>query len=105
MAVALFRDDGATNPLPDEARRPLASIVLNADGRAPAPLLEGDALTAGRYRLEFEVAAYFRARGTTLAEPPFLDRVPIAFAIADAAANWHVPLLVSPWSYSTYRGS
>jgi 5-hydroxyisourate hydrolase len=83
----------------------LKTVVLDADGRADAPLLEGDALATGRYRLGFETAAYFRARGTTLADPPFLDRVPIEFAIADASANYHVPLLVSPWSYSTYRGS
>ena len=78
---------------------------MNADGRAASPLLEGEAFTAGAYRLTFDVAAYFRARGTTLAEPPFLDRVPIEFTIADATRNYHVPLLVSPWSYSTYRGS
>ena len=83
----------------------LKSVVLNADGRADAPLLEGGALTTGHYRLVFETAAYFRARGATLADPPFLDHVPIEFAIADASANYHVPLLVSPWSYSTYRGS
>ena len=78
---------------------------LNADGRADAPLLEGDALQPGRYRLVFEVAAYFRARGAALPEPPFLDEVPIEFGLADGAAHYHVPLLVSPWSYSTYRGS
>ena len=81
------------------------SLVLDADGRAPGPLLEGVALRVGRYRLVFEVAAYFRAKGVALAEPPFLDRVPIEFAIADAAAHYHVPLLVSPYAYSTYRGS
>ena len=78
---------------------------LNADGRADAPLLEGDTLLPGRYRLVFEVAAYFRARGAALPEPPFLDEVPIEFGLADGAAHYHVPLLVSPWSYSTYRGS
>ena len=80
-------------------------MVLDADGRAARPLVEGDAFRIGRYRLVFEVAAYFRARGMTLPDPPFLDRVPIEFAIADADANYHVPLLVSPWAYSTYRGS
>ena len=59
----------------------------------------------GRYRLVFEVAAYFRAKGVALADPPFLDHVPIEFAIADPAAHYHVPLLVSPYAYSTYRGS
>ena len=67
--------------------------------------LEGAALDVGRYSLTFHVAAYFRALGHELAEPPFLDEVVIAFGIADAGQNYHVPLLVSPWSYSTYRGS
>ncbi len=88
-----------------DAREPLLSVVLDADGRAPGPLLESDAFAAGRYRLAFDVAAYFRNRGTTLTDPPFLDVVEIEFGVADAAANYHVPLLVSPWSYSTYRGS
>jgi 5-hydroxyisourate hydrolase len=84
---------------------PIASVETNQDGRAPAPLLEGDALRAGRYRLQFHAAAYFRNAGTQLPEPPFLDVVTIDFGIADVAAHYHVPLLVSPWSYSTYRGS
>ena len=83
----------------------LADLSTNADGRIPAPLLEGDALRAGSYELRFHVAAYFRARGTPLSEPPFLDVVTIHFGIADATQHYHVPLLVSPWSYSTYRGS
>jgi 5-hydroxyisourate hydrolase len=83
----------------------LLSIELNDDGRASAALLEGDALTIGRYRLTFDVADYFRSCGVVLPDPPFLDRVPIEFSIADATANYHVPLLVSPWAYSTYRGS
>jgi 5-hydroxyisourate hydrolase len=77
----------------------------NADGRCAAPLLEGAAFRAGHYALTFHVAAYFRSLGHALAEPPFLDEVVIAFGIADAGQNYHVPLLVSPWSYSTYRGS
>jgi 5-hydroxyisourate hydrolase len=83
----------------------LGTVTLNADGRAAAPLLEGAALQRGSYRLVFHTADYFRATGAALADPPFLDRVPIDFAIADEAANYHVPLLVSPWAYSTYRGS
>jgi 5-hydroxyisourate hydrolase len=83
----------------------IASIVLNGDGRADAPLLEGAAHRPGRYRLVFAVAAYFAARGTALAEPPFLDEVPIDFGIASADQHYHVPLLTSPWAYSTYRGS
>jgi len=84
---------------------PLKKLTLNADGRADAPLLEGDALRPGRYRLVFGVATYFRARGADLPEPPFLDEVVLDFGIADAQSHYHVPLLASPWSYSTYRGS
>jgi 5-hydroxyisourate hydrolase len=83
---------------------PLRATQTNADGRCPV-LLEGTALQVGRYMLTFHVAAYFRALGTELAEPAFLDEVVIAFGIADPQRDYHVPLLVSPWSYSTYRGS
>ena len=83
----------------------LAALHLNADGRAPGPLLDASTMAVGRYRLQFEVAPYFRARGVTLPEPPFIDTVQIDFGIADAAGHYHVPLLVSPWAYSTYRGS
>jgi 5-hydroxyisourate hydrolase len=82
-----------------------SSSQTNADGRCAAPLLEGTAFRAGRYSLTFHVAAYFRALGVELPDPPFLDEIVIAFGIADARQNYHVPLLVSPWSYSTYRGS
>jgi 5-hydroxyisourate hydrolase len=68
-------------------------------------LLEGARFGSGRYSLTFHVADYFRDRATALAEPPFLDEVVIGFGIADPAQHYHVPLLVSPWSYSTYRGS
>ena len=78
---------------------------LNADGRSDAPLLDAQTMAVGRYRLVFEVAAYFRTRGVALPDPPFIDQVPLDFGIADAAGRYHVPLLVSPWSYSTYRGS
>ena len=83
----------------------LRSAHTNADGRCPTPLLEGTALRVGRYSLTFHAAAYFRGVGAGLSEPPFLDEVVIAFGIADAEQNYHVPLLISPWSYSTYRGS
>ena len=83
----------------------LKTVVLDADGRAGGPMLEGVALLAGRYRLVFAVSAYFTARGTAQAEPPFLGEVPLEFGIASAESHYHVPLLVSPWSYSTYRGS
>lgn len=82
----------------------LASVLTDDDGRCAA-LLQGEAFAPGRYELRFHVADYFRSRGETLPEPPFLDVVVIAFGIADAAGHYHVPLLVSPWSYSTYRGS
>jgi 5-hydroxyisourate hydrolase len=98
MRVALYRLDG-------DAPRLLREITLDHDGRAGGPLLDGDAFRTGTYRLAFEVGAYFRARGTALPEPVFLDLVPLDFGIADASAHYHVPLLASPWAYSTYRGS
>ncbi len=82
------------------------SLVLDADGRGGGgPLLDAASMAVGRYRLVFDVAAYFRDRGVTLPDPAFIDRVPVEFGIADAAGHYHVPLLVSPWAYSTYRGS
>ena len=98
MAVTLQRVDG-------ERAETIKSLALNADGRADGPLLDAAAMAAGHYRLRFGVAAYFRALGVALPEPPFLDEVQLDFGIADAAGHYHVPLLVSPWSYSTYRGS
>lgn len=80
----------------------LKSVVTNTDGRTDAPLLSEKEMAAGSYELVFHVRAYFAARGV---ESVFLDEVPIRFAIADAAAGYHVPLLVTPWAYSTYRGS
>lgn len=98
MAIRLYRI---------EAGRPnlLKSVRTNADGRVDGGLLEGEALTAGKFRLEFDVAPYFKAIDKSLQGEPFLDCVPLDFGVADAAAHYHVPLLVSPWSYSTYRGS
>jgi 5-hydroxyisourate hydrolase len=84
---------------------PISAGQTNADGRCPTPLLGGAALLIGRYTLTFHVGEYFRALGHELPEPPFLDEVVIAFGIADPRRDYHVPLLVSPWSYSTYRGS
>jgi 5-hydroxyisourate hydrolase len=99
MAVKLQRLHG------DRAET-IRSLTLNDDGRNPeGPLLDAAAMAAGRYRLLFSVAAYFRARGVALPDPPFIDEVQLDFGIADAAGHYHVPLLVSPWSYSTYRGS
>ena len=89
----------------DGARRAVASATTNADGRCGEPLMSGEAMTPGTYELSFDVAAYFRGRGVKLPEPAFLSTVVIRIGIADADANYHVPLLASPWSYSTYRGS
>ena len=83
----------------------LHDLTLNHDGRAEGPLLDAAAMATGCYRLLFRVAPYFRARGVQLPEPPFIDTVQLDFGIADANGHYHVPLLVSPWSYSTYRGS
>lgn len=87
-----------------EQRELCATATSNKDGRTQSPLLEGDALLAGAYELEFDVGAYFGSRGNALAEPAFLGTVVIRFAMR-ADEDYHVPLLVSPWSYSTYRGS
>lgn len=90
---------------PDGSAHPLKTVLTNADGRTDRPLLNGPELAVGRYELLFEAGTYFRELGAPLADPPFLDQVPIRFAIADADAHYHVPLLCSPWAYSTYRGS
>jgi 5-hydroxyisourate hydrolase len=89
----------------DTAPRLVRTVTTNADGRVDGPILEGDALVAGPYELRFHAGDYFRAAGVPLADPPFLDVIPIRFGIADTARHYHVPLLVSPYAYSTYRGS
>lgn len=91
--------------LEHDAWTTLRSLVTNADGRTDEPLLAGETLRAGCYRLLFRVGEYFARQGQALPEPPFLDIVPIRFNVFDAAQHYHVPLLCSPWSYSTYRGS
>jgi 5-hydroxyisourate hydrolase len=83
----------------------VAKATTNDDGRCDAPILQGDAMKPGTYRLEFDVADYFKAQGVKLSDVPFLDTVLIRFGITDAGAHYHVPLLVSPYGYSTYRGS
>ena len=88
-----------------QGRRLLKADTTNHDGRCNAPLLEGEAMRPGRYELVFDAGDYFAAQGVALTEPRFIDRVTIAFGIADASQNYHVPLVVTPWSYSTYRGS
>ncbi len=99
MQVTLYRRQGDAVTL-------VKRFTLNSDGRNPDGLLyDNDSLEAGTYRLSFEVAAYFRARGVLLPEPPFLDVVHLDFGVAHTDQHYHVPLLASPWSYSTYRGS
>lgn len=97
MTVELFSVDG-------DERTLVKSTVTNHNGRCDSPLLEGQDFKAGVWELVFHTAGYFTERGVELPEPPFLDRVTLRFGIA-ATEHYHVPLLVSPWSYSTYRGS
>lgn len=99
MRVALYRTDGGQPSL-------IKQVTLNADGRNPdGPLLDNATLTRGSYRLVFDVKGYFDARGVDLPEPRFLDQVTLDFGIAHTDQHYHVPLLVSPWSHATYRGS
>ena len=87
------------------AWRLVKSVRTNADGRTDEPLMAEEAMRTGEFRLLFFVADHFRAQGVALPAPPFLDRVPLRFGFADRDAHYHVPLLCTPWSYSTYRGS
>jgi 5-hydroxyisourate hydrolase len=89
----------------DSDRQLLKQAVTNADGRLDSPILDTDEFHAGVYELVFQAGAYFAACSSELPNPPFVDEVVIRFGIADADSHYHVPLLVSPWSYSTYRGS
>ena len=95
----------AVGPDDSGARRLLREGVTNVDGRCAAPLLEGDAFAAGCYEIVFGAGAYFAALGIALPQPAFVGDVVLRFGIADATQHYHVPLLVSPWSWSTYRGS
>jgi 5-hydroxyisourate hydrolase len=97
IEIRLYRIDNDVPSL-------LTTRLTNADGRCDKPLLDGDALQAGTYQLHFHVGDYYRARGVALPEPAFLDVVVLRVGIV-AGQNYHVPLLVSPYSYSTYRGS
>ena len=90
---------------PDGALVPVAEAVTNADGRLDQPILSGDAFATGRYELAFEAGKWLRAAGVDLPDPAFLDVVPIRFGIAEPDGHYHVPLLLSPYGYSTYRGS
>ena len=96
VAIRLYALDGD--------RSLIAAVVSNGDGRTDEPLLDGDALQTGSYELEFDIGTYFSAQGVTLDDPAFLDTVVIRFSV-QASEHYHVPLLASPWSYSTYRGS
>ena len=98
LQLQLFRLDP-----PNDRRSLLKEVRTNADGRTDMPLLGDDELAGGVYELVFAVGEYFAGEG--IPDPPFLGRVPVRFGIADPTSHYHVPLLVSPWSYSTYRGS
>lgn len=89
----------------DEARTLVLTAKTNAEGRTDAPLLSADEVEAGQYEIIFFVGDYFAAKTSALPKIRFLDKVPVRFGITDAGASYHIPLLVSPWAYSTYRGS
>jgi 5-hydroxyisourate hydrolase len=99
LRIDLSRVDADGRP------RLIKTVTTNADGRCDAPLLEPSEMVAGLYELVFHVGHYFRAYGAPTSDPPFLDQVPVRFAIADPTAHYHVPLLVSPYGYTTYRGT
>ncbi|MBV9432528.1 MAG: hydroxyisourate hydrolase [Hyphomicrobiales bacterium] len=88
-----------------QGRCEIKRTVTNADGRCDEPLLAGGEMSIGRYEIAFKAGRYFRESGISLPDPAFLEEVPIRFGIADASAHYHVPLLISPYGYSTYRGS
>ena len=98
LKIELFR-------ITDDGPQAVVAAMTNDDGRCDAPLLSGDAMAAGTYELVFHAGDYFRAAPVELPNPAFLDAVPVRFGIADPGAHYHVPLLVSPFGYSTYRGS
>jgi 5-hydroxyisourate hydrolase len=98
VRIMLYRISG-------QSHRKIAEVVTNADGRTDAPLLEGKALVAGRYELVFCAGDYLRETGQATGDTLFLDEIPVRFGVPDASAHYHVPLLISPFAYSTYRGS
>ncbi len=99
LVITLFRIDGAK-------REEIRTVTTNSDGRIDGgPILAGETFVVGTYELVFHAGDYLRGRGVTLADPAFLDIIPIRFGIADVTAHYHVPLLLSPYGYSTYRGS
>lgn len=98
LRIELYRLEG-------DSRVFVKDVTTNSDGRCDEPVLEGEALTAGQYELVFHAGDYFRRQGVALDDQPFLDVIPLRFGVADASQHYHVPLLVTPYSYSTYRGS
>jgi 5-hydroxyisourate hydrolase len=100
MSIALWRLEGVGGE-----RVLLKEVRTNSDGRTDQPMLAGDELAPGVYELVFQVGDYFASQASSLPTPPFLTEVPVRFGIADPDAHYHVPLLTSPWAYSTYRGS
>ncbi len=99
LLILLYRIDAKRQ------RESIKSATTNIDGRTDSPLLSPGEMQAGTYEIVFAVGDYFARAGVPLPRPPFLDEVPVRFSIADAAESYHVPLLFSPWAYSTYRGS
>lgn len=99
LAIRLFRYEE------NGERTTLKTVVTNDDGRTDAPLLDEKEMVPGRYELVFCIGAYFARAGVGLPAPPFLDEVPVRFTLADGSSAYHVPLIFSPWAYSTYRGS
>jgi len=98
VKIELFAIDG-------DGRRRVAGATTDADGRTDGPLLAGAEFRAGRYEILFHIGDYFRRKGLAVPDPAFVDVVPIRFGVAEPDGHYHVPLLASPWSYSTYRGS
>ena len=103
QAVANLKID--LHRLQSGVRQHCLTVRTNSDGRTDAPLLSGERIPTGLYELTFAAGEYFRAHGAALSQPPFLDEIVVRFGIADGAANYHVPLLVSPYGYSTYKGT
>lgn len=98
LKIALYRVSG-------NSHKKIAETVTNSDGRTDAPILPPESFEAGNYELVFSAGDYLRAAGHSLSDPAFLDEIPIRFGLADEGAHYHVPLLLSPYGYSTYRGS
>lgn len=98
VGIVLYRVDG-------EDRTMIASAITGQDGRVDEPLLADDSVTPGTYELVFDIDDYFRSQPVNVTTPPFLDVVTIRFTVTEAGSHYHIPLLVSPWAYSTYRGS